>query len=159
MSLYNLADSYRQVLDNADLDQDVMQDTLDSIKEPLKDKADSIAWLIEFLQNNSKVLRDKAKSFTEEAKHQENKAKWLQEYLTNSLDLADIKKLQTENHILSVRNYKASTIVDNENKVPAEFRHVKEVVSVDKNAVYKALKNGEEVPGAHLKPNRKTSIK
>lgn len=159
MSLYNLADSYRQVLDNADLDQDVMQDTLDSIKEPLKDKADSIAWLIEFLQNNSKVLRDKAKSFTEEAKHQENKAKWLQEYLTNSLDLADIKKLQTENHILSVRNYKASTIVDNENKVPAEFKHVNEVVAVDKTAVYKALKGGEEVPGAHLKPNRKVMIK
>lgn len=159
MSLYNLADSYRQVLDNADLDQDVMQDTLDSIKEPLKDKADSIAWLIEFLQNNSKVLRDKAKSFTEEAKHQENKAKWLQEYLTNSLDLADIKKLQTENHILSVRNYKASTIVDNENKVPAEFKHTNEVVAVDKTAIYKALKNGEEVPGAHLKPNRKVTIR
>lgn len=159
MSLYNLADSYRQVLDNADLDQDVMQDTLDSIKEPLKDKADSIAWLIEFLQNNSKVLRDKAKSFTEEAKHQENKAKWLQEYLTNSLDLADIKKLQTENHILSVRNYKASTIVDDEGKVPAEFKHTNEVVAVDKTAIYKALKGGANVPGAHLEPNRKTVIK
>lgn len=159
MNLYELSDAYRQVLTNEDTDPEVMEDTLDSIKEPLKDKADNIAWLIEKLKADSQLLKDKAKSFSEEAKHQANKAAWLTEYLTDSLDAAGIKELQTENHILRPRNYKQRTVIENEGKVPAKFKHTNEVVAVDKTAVYKALKNGEKVPGAHLKPNRKVMIK
>lgn len=159
MNLYELSDAYRQVLTNEDTDPEVMQDTLDSIKEPLKDKADNIAWLIEKLKADSQLLKDKAKSFSEEAKHQANKAAWLTEYLTDSLDAAGIKELQTENHILRPRNYKKRTVIDDEDKVPDEYKHTSTVVTADKNALYHDLKDGKSVPGAHLEPNRKTSIK
>ena len=162
MNLYELSDAYRQVLTNEDTDPEVMQDTLDSIKEPLKDKADNIAWLIEKLKADSQLLKDKAKSFSEEAKHQANKAAWLTEYLTDSLDAAGIKELQTENHILRPRNYKQRTVIDDEDKIPGEYRNYAKyqgMYDIKKNDVYKALKDGKDVPGAHLEPNRNTVIK
>ncbi|WP_165844406.1 siphovirus Gp157 family protein [Limosilactobacillus fermentum] len=158
-TLYKLTDAYRQVLDSEDLDPEVMQDTLDSIKEPLKDKADGIAWVIEKLQADSKLLKDKAKSFNEEAKYRANKAAWLQSYLTDSLDAAGIKKLQTANHILSPRNYKMRTVIDDASKLPGMYKLMKTTVSPDKKAIYAAIKSGEAVSGAHLEPNRKTLIK
>lgn len=158
-SLHELSSAYQAVLNSEDLEPEVMTDTLDSIKEPLKDKADSIAWMIERLTSNAEVLKDKAKSFKEEATHEENKAKWLKQYLTDCLDNADIKKLQTENHILSVRNYKASTVVDDEGALPADYLVTKTVSRPDKRRLYEALKAGEQVPGAHLEDNRRTVIK
>lgn len=158
-SLHELSSAYQAVLNNEDLDPEVMVDTLDSIKEPLKDKADNIAWVIEELTSNAEILKDKAKSFKEEAAHEENKAKWLKQYLTDCLDNAEIKKLQTDSHIISVRNFKASTVVDDESALPADYLVTKEITKPDKQRLYEVLKAGEQVPGAHLENNRGTVIK
>lgn len=159
MSLYQLTEAYRTVRDNDDLDPQVMADTLDSIKDPMKDKIDNIAWVIDQLNSDAKTLRDKSKSFAEVAHQKENKAKWLKQYLTDSLDAADIKKLQTENHLINVRNFKASTVIDDEDELPHTFIQKATITTPDKKLIYKALKDGATVPGAHLKPNRGVTIK
>lgn len=79
--------------------------------------------------------------------------------MTDVLDDAGIKRFNTENHLLSVRNFKASTVIDDAKKLPEAFVETKTVSSPDKAAIYKAIKAGQEVPGAHLKDNRNTVIK
>lgn len=159
MSLYHLTQAYREVRDNDDLDPQVAADTLDSIKEPLKDKLDSVAWIIDQLQSDSKKLKDKAKSFNEIAKQKQHRADWLKQYMTDSLDAADIKKMQTENHVISVRNFKASTIIDDESELPVDYVIEKTEYRPDKAKIYQDLKAGKEVLGAHLQPNRKAVIR
>lgn len=159
MSLYKLSQAYREVRDNDDADPQTIADTLDSIKEPLKDKSDSIAWIIDQLQSDSKTLKDKAKEFNEIARHKQNRADWLKQYLKDSLDLAGIKKMQTDNHVISVRNFKASTVVDDESKLPKIYVIEHTEYKPDKKALYQDLKAGKEVPGAHLEENRKAVIR
>ena len=118
--------------------------------------------MIEELNDEAARLKDKAKSFSEEATYRTNKAKWLKQYLTNYLDAEGIKKIDLENHILSTRNFKASTVIDDEDKIPAKYRNYAKyegMYDVMKQDVYTDLKAGEEVPGAHLVPNRGTVIK
>lgn len=83
-------------------------------------------------------------------------------YLTNSIDDRGLKEVHTDDYILRPRNYKQRTVIDDEDKIPDEYRNYAKyqgMYDVKKNDVYKALKDGKNVPGAHLEPNRKVMIK
>ena len=92
-------------------------------------------------------------------KSAENTVNRLNAYMTSAMDDAGLKELQTENHVLKPRNYKASVVIDNTHAIPDQYMVSKLTIAPDKTAIYKALKAGEEVPGVHTKPNRKTVIK
>ena len=70
-----------------------------------------------------------------------------------------MKELKTKNHMLRPRNYKASVVVDDTSAIPEQYMVTKTTVAPDKSAIYKAIKAGEDVPGVHTEPNRKTVIK
>lgn len=159
MKLYELSDAYRELLDRDDLDPQAVVDTLDAIKDEIETKADNIASLIDELQSSAERKKAKAKDWNESAKADLQRSQWLKQYLTSELDNAGIKKVETENHLLNVRNFKASTVVDSIDGLPAEYTTTKTETVADKALIYQSLKAGEEVPGAHLVPNRGTVIR
>lgn len=162
MKLYELSDAYRELLDRDDLDPQAVVDTLDAIKDEIETKADNIASLIDELQSSAERKKAKAKDWNESAKADLQRAQWLKQYLTSELDNAGIKKVETDNHLLSVRNFKASTVIDDEDKIPDQYRNYAKyegMYDVMKQDVYTALKDGKDVPGAHLKQNRNVVIK
>lgn len=162
MKLYELSDAYRELLDRDDLDPQAVVDTLDAIKDEIETKADNIASLIDELQSSAERKKEKAKAWSESARADVQRAKWLKQYLTSELDNAKLKKVETENHLLNVRNFKASTVIDDEDKIPDQSRNYAKyegMYDVMKQDVYAALKDGKDVPGAHLEPNRNVVIK
>lgn len=159
MNLFELGQQYQAIADREDLDPTVLADTLDSIEDTWNGKANNIARWIESLESDIDWLTKKKRSISDELTYRKNLRQNLMTYLTDAIDERGLKEVHTDDYILRPRNYKQRTVIDDEGKVPAEFKHTNEVVAVDKTAVYKALKNGEEVPGAHLKPNRKVMIK
>ena len=159
MNLFQLSQQYQQLADNDELDPTVIADTLDSINDAWEDKLNNIAKWIESLDSDIDFLVNKKRSISDELSYRKNLRANLMTYLTSAIDDRGLKEVHTDDYILRPRNYKQRTVIDDEGKVPDEFKHVNAVVAVDKTAVYKALKNGEKVPGAHLKPNRKVMIK
>ena len=159
MNLFQLSQQYQQLADNDELDPTVVADTLDSINDAWEDKLNNIAKWIESLDSDIDFLVNKKRSISDELTYRKNLRSNLMTYMTEAIDERGLKEVHTEDFILRPRNYKQRTVIDDEGKVPDEFKHVNAVVAVDKTAVYKALKNGEKVPGAHLKPNRKVMIK
>lgn len=159
MKMYELSEAYRELLDRDDLDPQAVVDTLDAIKDEIEIKADNIASLIDELQSSAERKKEKAKAWSESARADVQRAKWLKQYLTSELDNAKLKKVETENHLLDVRNFKASTVVDSLDLLPDKFKNTKVEVTPDKSEIYTALKAGDEVPGAHLEPNRNVVIK
>lgn len=159
MKLYELTDAYKKVLSDEELDPQTVYDTLDAIKDDIKVKADGIASLISELTNSADRKRKKAKAWQESAKVDEAKATWLQRYLTEELDNAGIKKLETDNHLLSTRSYTPTVIIEDNGKLPFDYLEEKINYKPVKKRIREALKAGKEVPGAHLKENRGTVIK
>lgn len=159
MNLFELGQQYQELTDREDLDPTVLADTLDSIEDTWNSKANNVARWIESLDSDIDWLTKKKRSISDELTYRKNLRQNLMTYLTSAIDDRGLKEVHTDDYILRPRNYKQRTVIDDESKVPAEFKHTNEVVAVDKTAVYKALKNGEEVPGAHLKPNRNTVIR
>ena len=162
MKLYELSDAYKELLEREDLDPQAVVDTLDAIKDEIEIKADGIASLIDELQSSADRKKAKAKDWNESAKADLQRVQWLKQYLKSELDNAGIKKVETENHLLNVRNFKASTVIDDEDKIPGQYRNYAKyegMYDVMKQDVYAALKDGKDVPGAHLEPNRNVVIK
>lgn len=159
MNLFEINEQYRVVEEMTDLDPKTLQDTLDAIVDAREVKLDNLAYLVEKSKMQADFLKDKIKELQEAKKILENKQKSLKEYMTSALDEAGIKELQTSNHILKTRNYKKSVIVDRLEDLPDEYKKTETVVKADSNALYRALMDGDEIIGAHLKDNRGTVIR
>ena len=159
MNLFELNDNYKELASRDDLDPTILKDTLDAIQDDRRSKLDNLATWADQLKSEIDFMSDKKKSWEDEITYRKNKLAWIKQYITDVLDDAGIKRLTTDNHLLSARNFKASTIIDNDEKLPDKFKVTETTTKPDKKAIYKALKSGEEVPGAHLKPNRNTVIK
>ncbi|MDM7493105.1 siphovirus Gp157 family protein [Lentilactobacillus kefiri] len=158
-SLYSLADTFRELQSRDDLDPAAIKDTLDAINDSMADKVDNIAsWMdsndadIDFYTKKIKLLQQAKKSL-------ESKNKSLNQYIVDSLDQANMKKIKTDNHIVTTRNYRASTVIEDIHDLPVDY--IERVVTdkPKKTEIYQKLKAGEDVPGARLVPNRKAVIK
>lgn len=159
MNLFELNDNYKELASRDDLDPTILKDTLDAIQDDRKSKLDNLATWADQLKSEIDFMSDKKNSWEDEITYRKNKLAWIKQYITDVLDDAGIKRLTTDNHLLSARNFKASTIIDSDEELPDKFKVTETTTKPDKKAIYKALKSGEEVPGAHLKPNRNTVIK
>ena len=162
MNLFQLGQQYEELAQRGDLDPTLLADTLDSIDDTWSDKANNIAKWIESLDADVEWLTKKKRSISDELTYRKNLRANLMTYLTSAIDDRGLKEVHTNDYILRPRNYKQRTVIDDEGKIPDEYRNYEKyegMFDVKKNDVYKALKDGKNVPGAHLEPNRKTSIK
>lgn len=161
-SLFELNDQFRELSQRDDLDPTVMKDTLDAIEDTWTDKVNNIANWIESLDADVDWLTKKKRSISDELTYRKNLRNNLMVYLTSAIDDRGLKEVRTDNFILRPRSYRQRTVIEDENKIPTEYRNYEKyqgMFDVDKSAIYKALKDGKQVPGAHLKPNRKVMIK
>lgn len=162
MNLFQLGQQYEELAQRGDLDPTLLADTLDSIDDTWTGKANNIAKWIESLDADVEWLAKKKRSISDELTYRKNLRANLMTYLTSAIDDRGLKEVHTDDYILRPRNYKQRTVIDDEGKIPGEYRNYAKyqgMYDIKKNDVYKALKDGKEVPGAHLEPNRKTSIK
>lgn len=162
MNLFELGQQYQALADREDLDPTVLADTLDSIDDTWSDKANNIARWIESLDADVEWLMKKKRSISDELSYRKNLRANLMTYLTSAIDDRGLKEVHTDDYILRPRNYKQRTVIDDEDKIPGEYRNYAKyqgMYDIKKNDVYKALKDGKNVPGAHLEPNRSTVIK
>lgn len=157
-NLFELNNNYRELQQMEEVDYETIKDTLEAIDEDRNTRLDNIAWLMEFNEDKANRLKDKSKEFSQEANRLTKKNKSLMRYMTEVIDDMGVKEVQTENHILKPRNYKASVDVEEE-KLPKKYWKQKIKEEPDKTLLYELLKSGEDIPGATLKPNRKTVIK
>lgn len=160
MNLFELNDSFRALQDRDDLDPTVLTDSLDAIQDTREVKWDNIATWIDRNNATTDWIAQRIKELQDKKKYLENQSKNLMTYLTDSIDDAGYKEARTANHILKPRNYKASVVIGDPDKLPMAFVHTatKTISRPDKKAIYTALKAGQEVPAAKLVPNRKTVI-
>ncbi|MBC6360546.1 siphovirus Gp157 family protein [Lactobacillus apis] len=158
MKLFEINEAIKKIADRDDIDQQTLKDTLDSLKLTRDAKLDGLAGLIERDTADIDFLTNKIKQLTEQKKQRQNQKENLLRYMTEVIDNAGIKELHTEHYILKPRSFRQKTVISDESKLPEVYRVKKEVVSIDKQKLYNDMKDGNEVPGAHLEPNRKTVI-
>lgn len=159
MKLYELTQSYNQVLDMAEeLDQQTLLDTLESIQDSIEDKVENTAKLAKTFEAYAKAIKEEEDRLSTRRKASENKVTSIKKYLQEQLELAGIKNIKRPTITVAIRNNPASVKVLDETLIPTEYL-VPQPPKVDKKAILAALKNGQTIPGVELTQGKGLQIR
>lgn len=166
MKLYELANDYLALLnaiDNDELPEEAIADTLEAITASIEDKADSIACLLKNLDADCKAIKAEEERLAERRKAKEKSHERIKQYLSDTLQIAGIDKIETARNRITFRK---SGVVEVAEDVFIEWAQKNRddlltysAPKVNKTEIKKALKGGAEIVGAELRVNSNIQIK
>lgn len=159
MKLYELTQSYTQLLDMADsMDQEMFRDTLQSIEEALEDKVENTAKFIRCIEVDIEAIKVEEKRLADRRKALETKVKQSKVYLQEQLELAGIDKIKRPTVTVSIQANPPSVEIVDESLIPSFFM-IPQAPQIDKKAILANLKEGQIVDGCVLKQGRSVRIR
>lgn len=165
LTLYSLTDEAKAALDNmsalvesGDLPQEALTDTMEGLLGEVNDKANAVACYARNIDGNISALEAHKKEIDKRIKGLKAKQDWFKGYLLTNMQKLDITKIECPLFTITRKKNPHKVVIDNEDKIPAEFKTTQEVVSIDKKGIKQALKDGP-VSWAHLEQGESVTIK
>ena len=112
-------------------------------------KVDQTAHVLASLEYEEKAAGDEMARLAERKRVAKAARDRLESYLCRIIAARGGAPLKGKTNTLSLRTSDAVVVVD-EDAIPDLYRPMKEVYTVDKTAIKKALKNGVDIPGVDL---------
>ncbi len=169
MKLYEITQEYRTalaVLNDADLtdlapdeQQQLLNDTLSPFYDQLEQKALAIGAYIASLDLEADALKTMENRIQQRRKATERKVDWLTDYLHTNMEAAKLLDIKDNQIHLSIRKNPPKVIVTDEVAIPACYKAEVVTISVKKNLIAEALKQGGTVAGAYLQSSTRLQIK
>jgi hypothetical protein len=167
MKLYELTNDYlafMQAIDNDEIPEEAIADTLEAITASIEEKADSIACLLKNLDAECIAIKAEEQRLAERRKAKEKAHERIKQYLSETLQNAGIDKIETARNRITFRKSEKVEICDADAFFEwASFYRDDLLTYSDPKAnlteIKRALKDGAEVVGAELRINQNIQIK
>lgn len=167
MKLYEIAQDYKsfiEAVENGDIPEEAIADTLESITAILEEKADNIACMIKNMTAEAEAIKAEEQALAERRKAKEKQIDRIKSYLSDTLIASGYTKLETARNKISFRKSESVAIADEEafiawaSEANDEFLTYKEP-TINKTAIKKALAGGAEIDGVSLETKQNIQIK
>jgi len=162
MTLYNLSESYLNVLDLIDEenpDSDFLK-ALRSIESSIEIKAVNIANLIKSLEADAKIIKEEEQRLKQRRESKLNAAASIKQYLSVTMDQMKRDRITSPTRTIAFQNNPPSLLITNKDLIPQKYLTLVPEHFEPRNAEIKdGLKSGEVIPGAELKVERSLRIK
>lgn len=170
MKLYEIANDYlafMQAIEDGEIPEEAIEDTLEAITSELEDKADNIACLMKTLIAEANAIRGEERKLAERRKVKENTYESLKAYLSNALQAAGLTKVETARNRISFRKSEAVEFVDEDAFITWAMEHGEHFLKystpeANKTEIKNAIKSGfvfDEASGARLVTKNNIQIK
>lgn len=127
-----------------------MEKSIAKLHEKLPDKADGYKFFIDDLKAQAEVWNDRAATLSSIAKAFMNYTEKLKYSLKMACVELGVDELKGNQYRWKLVNNAPSVIVDDEAKIPSNFKEIVQTTKLRKDLLSEALKSGAAVPGAHL---------
>lgn len=152
-TLYTIAEQFKELAvlaETADEDLAVaLRDTMEGIEGEFQEKGKAIAMITLNIDGDLEAIQSQIDRLTERKRIINNRKESLKEYLRTNMDAAGITKITHPLFTITCGKGKPIVVIDDEKAIPDDFVNVKVTSAPDKVAIARALKEGQEVPGAH----------
>ncbi|MFQ6345987.1 siphovirus Gp157 family protein [Pseudomonas sp. R11F] len=152
-TLYTIAEQFKELAalaETADEDLAVaLRDTMEGIEGEFQEKGKAIAMITLNIDGDLEAIQSQIDRLTERKRIITNRKESLKEYLRTNMDAAGITKITHPLFTITCGKGKPIVVIDDEKAIPDDFVSVKVTSAPDKAAIAKALKDGQDVPGAH----------
>lgn len=159
-NIYELSENYRQVFEaisNGEDDQ-VYLDTLEAINDSIEDKADNYMRIIKNSEADIEALDKEIKRLQDKKKVLSNGVKRMKENLQEAMERTN--KLAFKTTLFTYGIQKNAPSLDNidTSKIPKKY-FVEQEPKLDKKALLKDLKEGQEINGATIKQTQSLRVR
>lgn len=162
-ALFILAAEHRALADklhDLDLDDQTIADTLEGESGDLIEKGKNVAAVFRNLESDAKQIKEAEQQLAERRKAIEKRAESLKQYLKTNMELSGIQKIECPWFVITLAQNPEAVTVDDETMIPRDyFKEIPASYQLDKSLVKQAIKDGFEVPGAHLSRGSSLRIK
>lgn len=163
-SLYVIAHEFKAMVDkleNSELDQQTIKDTIEGESGALEVKATNVAMYVRNLESMAEQIKQAEQAMAERRKALENKSKQIKDYLLENMQYAGISKIESPYFTLSINKNPPSVIIDDESQLKVKFFTTPKPPepAPDKTKIKAAIEAGEEVTGAHIESKFRLEIK
>lgn len=145
-------------LGELDLDEQTMNDTLESLQFELEEKADNIACLIKQLTAEAEAIKAESKNLAERAKAKAAKVDKLTQYLFDTFKAVGADKVETARNVIAIKKNPCSVVLDEGFNI-TEYMAEKVSIQPNKEKIKDDLKNGVVIDGARLEQKERLAIK
>ncbi|WP_438335211.1 siphovirus Gp157 family protein [Clostridium cochlearium] len=158
--LYELTEQYSnlmELLDNPEVPQEMLEESLNKINDELDVKLENIAKLIKSIEVDVKGFKEEEKRLANRRKSSENRITNLKEYVEGAMRAVGLKKIKGRVFTLGIQRNAPSVEITKEESIPEKYFILeKKLVKKD---ILAALKEGKEVPGATIKQTESLRIR
>ena len=154
-NIFELKGDYLQIMemmDDPDLDQQTLKDTMEGIEGALEDKFDNYVYVAKQEQGDINVLEETIKQLQARKKSKEENLKKLKKVMTDVMNATGKIVFKTAKHSYWVQKNPKSVVIDTEDvrAIPEEYLTFKNP-EPNKTAIQKAIEEGKDFSGlAHI---------
>ncbi len=167
MKLYELTNDYLaflEAIDNDEIPEEAIADTLEAITGEIEVKADNIACILKSLEAEVAAIKAEEVKLAQRRKAKENLHERVKKYLSDTLLFAGIDNIETARNRITFRKSESVEVADTSAFILWAQSNRDDLLTygaptVNKTAIKKALKDGAEIVGAELRIKNNIQIK
>ena len=151
--LYELTDDFKnlqEMVDQGELSQEDIVDTLEAIDCAIEQKTDGICAVIANIGESIPAIEKQIERLKKRQKSVENEQKKLRGYLLEQLQKIGKKNVKTDAWTVSIRKGSDRVVVDNVGQLPDECVEVVTDIKPLNTEISKLFRDGKTVDGAHI---------
>ena len=148
-ALYEIANEILELKDSG-MSPDDIADTLEAMEMDFEDKTESTIALIKQMQAESEMFKAESEKLKSESERLNRSAEKLKEYIRGEMVRLEKDKFKAGVHSLSIKKPRQKLSVINEKEIPRDWFNVDVVEKLDKRALLKALKDGDQISGVEI---------
>lgn len=165
-NLYEISSQYLATADqlaDMDIDEQTLEDTLEAAAWPVEEKVRAVSAVILNLQAEADMVKAASDRMAKLYKAKQARADALHDYLLVNMQRTGITEIKALDGTFRARLYRErdeSVEIDSLGLIPADYmREIPARFEADKTLIKKAIKDGYEVPGAHIVKKDRLEIK
>ncbi len=164
MNLYEIATQYQvdcEKLQELDLDDQTLTDTLEGLSGTLEAKAQATAVVVRNLESMAEQIKQAEDAMASRRKAIENRARSIRSYVLRCMQKAGISKIESPLFRISIKKNPPAVEVDSAVLIPDEYwtQPPPPPAQLDKVKIKQDIQAGIEIPGVHLEQEKRIDIK
>lgn len=151
--LYEISESLRG-LASVDAEDEGMalaiRDTMEAVQGEFDEKAKAVASVILNMDSDADAIQSEIDRLTARKKAIQNRQEGIRNYLRENMEACGISKITHPLFSITLAKGREIAVIDDPGALPDDLVYVKTEVRPEKAEILKLLKEGVEVPGAHI---------
>lgn len=128
------------------------------IEKQLPSKVDGYKYVIEDLQSEAELWKKRAETFNKVAESFSDYSQKMKDSILAACVAMEVTELKGNEFTWKVIASKPRVIIENEDIIPSGHKEVVQIIKTRKDSILEDLKQGLEVPGAHLEQSNHVRV-